>query len=382
MTDDTETLTQIASRLDDLESRFDQMASCEGDSGDDHGTEPHRHFERYCCAPPPPERTFEGNVSMDRRSAILANQWKWLNGTNIKYFFQGGAEDQRQVVRDAWQVWKDLGIGLTFSETTLRGESDTRIAFQPGGSWSVLGKNCRNFPNETTMNFGWDLTVSGPNGLDTAIHEIGHALGFQHEHQNPHAGIEWNREACYRHFRQTQRPPWSRAEVDHNVLNTVDPNSVQGSSWDSNSIMHYSFARGLIISPPEFRSGLNPAPGLSQMDREVVTLLYPAIAGTVVPELKVGELQSLDIAAAEQKNFNVIPMESRWYRFQTFGSSDTLMVLFEEDDNEMEFVIGDDDSGYDRNAQFDVRLRRGRKYQLRIRLYYDFSSGRTHVSML
>ena len=48
-------------------------------------------------------------------------------------------------------------------------------------------------PNERTMNFGWDLTTSY--GHDTALHEIGHTLGFPHEHQNPTAGIVWNEPA-------------------------------------------------------------------------------------------------------------------------------------------------------------------------------------------
>jgi len=34
-------------------------------------------------------------------------------------------------------------------------------------------------------------------GLDTAVHEIGHSLGFPHEYQNPKAGIVWNEEAVY-----------------------------------------------------------------------------------------------------------------------------------------------------------------------------------------
>ena len=31
------------------------------------------------------------------------------------------------------------------------------------------------------MNFGWDLTQPGE--IDTALHEIGHTIGFPHEHQ-------------------------------------------------------------------------------------------------------------------------------------------------------------------------------------------------------
>jgi hypothetical protein len=67
----------------------------------------------------------------------------------------------------------------------------------------------------------------------------------------------------------------------------------------------------------------------------------------------------------------VIPDESRWYRFRTTGSSDTVMVLFEDDGkgNERQ-IAADDDSGYERNAEISLPLERGVRYVLRVRLYY------------
>jgi len=111
-----------------------------------------------------------------------------------------------------------------------------------------------------------------------------------------------------------------------------------------------------------------------------VKRFYPDLGrGRVVKELKPWESQLLSLEPGEQKDFNVIPDESRYYRFQTFGQSDTVMVLFEEIDGKFRYVKGDDDSGLDRNASFRVRLARGRNYQLRIRLYFSYASGDTAV---
>ncbi len=101
-------------------------------------------------------------------------------------------------------------------------------------------------PQERTMNFGWDLTT--PYGRDTALHEIGHALGFPHEHQNPLAGIVWDEEKVYRYF---AGPPnnWPRQTTHHNIIRKISADLVEGSAWDKDSIMHYQFPAGLIISP-------------------------------------------------------------------------------------------------------------------------------------
>ena len=79
----------------------------------------------------------------------------------------------------------------------------------------------------------------------------------------------------------------------------------------------------------------------------------------------------MSIKQGEQKNFQVIPGSSRDYNFRTFGDSDTVMVLFEEDDSgDLHYVKGDDDSGTALNANFKIRLVKNRKYLLKIRLYY------------
>ena len=382
----------ISQRLDELMSRLDRLEERVYSATDRDRTEGQEVTSagiQYCAMPPRPQRDFGLDVSADRAAAILALGGKWVNKTNLHYYLSdsgrfSGNSAQRDVVREAFDVWKDVGIGLTFTEVSVLSESELRIGFLHGaGSWSRIGTDALNAgQQEPTMNFGWNINVQGPNGLDTAIHEIGHALGFHHEHQNPNAGIVWDHEAVYDHFARTQSPPWDRDKTDHNILDKLDPHTVGGSDWDPDSIMHYSFEAGLIVQPERYRPGLTPQPGLSESDKEIVRFFYPDEgSGSVIPQLKPWESQLLSLGPGEQKDFNILPEQTRDYDFRTFGDSDTVMVLFEEDNGDFRYVKGDDDSGYNRNASFRVRLLRGHTYQLRIRLYFSFSSGDTAVMM-
>jgi len=357
----------------------------------------------YCSMPQVIMRQFDPDVSPPRLALIELFGKKWVNGTILRYHFFDensdgefvqisdgsrewrswvGAEEQREVVRGAFQAWKDVGIGLEFKEVPSRDEAEIRIGFMRGdGSWSYLGRDLIDLQlsvNERTMNFGWDLTRQ-PNEIDTAIHEIGHTLGFPHEHQNPNAGIVWDEEAVYQALAQ---PPnyWDRAKTFYNIIRKIPADTVQGSNWDPDSIMHYPFSSGLIREPAKYRNGLDPAGGLSERDRVWVRTFYPPIQGRN-PTLKLLKPVFLDVEPGSQKNLVISPEATRRYTIQTFGVSDTVIVLFEDIDGELRYLTGDDDSGIARNAKINVKLFRGREYILRVRLYYSGGADKTAVMM-
>lgn len=344
-----------------------------------------------CCGlPVVPERKIDDNIDPNRASLIRYNEKKWVNHTVLHYHFLSappqwrGEQAQQDVVRESFREWKDLGIGLEFREVADPAEAEIRIAFEGGaqGSWSYVGRDAIDLVpdrRERTMNFGWDLTT--PYGHDTARHEIGHALGFPHEHQNPHAGIVWNEDRVYEYF---SGPPnnWSRPTIEYNVIRKISPEAVQGSAWDKDSIMHYRFEAGLIDIPEEYRTRpLIPAPGLSAVDVAEVRKFYPENGGQPLPEISPYLSHLVDIGAGEQLDFVIKPPESRKYTMGTFGQMDTVMVLFEDVNGEPVFIAGNDDSGSDLNAQIETRLLRSRTYYLRVRLYYAQAKGHGAVML-
>jgi hypothetical protein len=337
---------------------------------------------RFCAArfPKPPKLRDVGDGN--RARLIRETAFKWMNGKTIKYWFYDkparwtADESQENVVRKAFDMWKALGIGLDFAEVPSRQDADVRIAFDlADGSWSYVGTDLLDQPkDEQTMNFGWSLTADPQEGLDTALHEIGHTLGFPHEHQNPFAGIVWDEEAVYRSL---AAPPnrWSRSTTFHNIIEKIVPDTVQGSSWDPNSVMHYPFEAGLILKPPKYRRGLSPKGGLSARDRSWVRKFYPPIKPGAARAL--GRFQStpLRIAAGGQADFDFTADQTREYSFATFGVADTQLAVSGTVGGKTAVLAEDDDSGADRNAMLRIKLRKGEQVRVQVRMRYIGQPG-------
>ncbi|NOT45736.1 MAG: hypothetical protein HOP14_14135 [Acidobacteria bacterium] len=353
----------------------------------------------YCSVRPSTPRALGPGVSADRASAINSLSNKWVNGTELTYYFfdkpsdgenvtyadgsvrfvrWSGPESQKVAMRQAFTAWADLGLGVRFKEVGSRDQAMIRIGFMSGdGSWSYVGRDILDqASDQRTMNIGWSLA----NDIDTGIHEIGHTLGFQHEHQNPFAGIVWDEEKVYAAL---AGPPnnWPRQKTHFNIIRKLDVSSVQGTEWDRDSVMHYPFEAGLIKAPELYQTQpMQPAGGLSARDATYAKQLYPG-QGPVnsFPELTLMESRRLTIAPGAQVDLRLLPTRSRAYEIRTLGAADTVIVLFEDVNGELKYRGGDDDSGEDRNAYLALRMSRGHKYVLRIRLYYADHAGETAV---
>jgi hypothetical protein len=339
----------------------------------------------FCAILPRPKPQLAPAVLSDvlRARAIIAGRSKWANRTVLHYcFFTGNShwsvpKTQADAVRQAFTTWANVGIGLEFREVAQLSEAEVRIGYSlaDASSASAVGRDVLNVPfNQPTTVYGWDLTT--PYGRGTALHELGHVFGMEHEHQNPYAGIKWHEEAVYTSL---AKPPnrWSRDTTFHNILEKLDTSQVQGSTWDPDSIMEYEFEPGLIDEPQQYdQNGLFPPGTLSSADKTWALQWYPPATtqpATLIPTQAV----SVELGAGQQVDFVFQPTGTRRYTITTKGASDTLLTFFEEIDGQARFLAADDDSGEDRNAQIQYKCFAGRKYHVRLRLYYPGQTGVT-----
>ncbi len=338
------------------------------------------HHGSLCSAYQPIGREIkEGGKGRDRAGLIQKLSTKWVNGSLITYSFMGDwREDWKTRVYAGFAEWAKI-CGLRFQHVDSGGM--LRIGNVLGdGSWSYIGRDSLHVPGpgERTMNLGWD--IMDDYGWTTVLHEIGHALGFPHEHQNPRAGIVWNREKV---IADLSGPPnyWSVSSIEHNVLNKLNPALIRSSDWDADSIMHYAIQAGWINEPSQYRDGIKPPYHLSSRDKEMAAEFYPKeqVDETSSSKLVDTSITEFSLKPGEQVNIPVLASKSGTYGIETKGRADTVIVL---QDGAGNTLAADDDSGYSRNALLErVELTKAREYTLRLRLYGSDDSGSTAVVM-
>lgn len=200
----------------------------------------------------------------------------WKPGRVLRVRFMNGDDIQRMKCEREARKWEEYAnIKFVFDNSP---DAEIRVAFydkqqwKDRGSWSYLGTDCGLVPkNEQTMNFGW-LNNNTPDveWQRVVLHEFGHALGADHENQQPAQAINWNKEVVYRYF---MGPPnnWTRQRVDDNVLDPISSEGMAHTDFDPLSIMAYDI-------PPEFTTDGNGVQGgnsLSEKDKMFIGKMYP-----------------------------------------------------------------------------------------------------------
>jgi hypothetical protein len=252
------------------------------------------------------------------------------NHPTITVAFQGGSTTLRSQITQAVQPWT-AAANITFdfgpasasgrfrewTDADVKYAADVRIAFrggEDGGYWSMVGndsvKPSLKKPGEASMNFEGFPDELPSDWQSTVLHEFGHALGFEHEHQSPNAPCEaefrWDDDQGYVQTRdlynqfvsdpQGRRPgiytvlggppnKWHKDKIDFNLRQL--PNSTDWilSMFDKTSIMKYQFDPWMFTLGDQSKCYSTENLILSTLDVEAAETTYPRSSNQIAQAL-------------------------------------------------------------------------------------------------
>lgn len=256
----------------------------------------------------------------------------WGPGATVRVAFRGGDVNLRRQIAETASTWTqyanlklDFGTGGQYREWSSADSAyvaEIRIAFDHSGYWSLVGSDSvdSNIATaaESSMNF-YDFDHSlPPDWRATVLHEFGHALAFQHEHQNPVGGCDkefrWFDDPDYMPtqdtfgqyipdiqghrpgvFTRLGGPPnnWPRERVESNLKQLPASRAFVSGPFDRESIMKYAFPAWMFTRGQQSRCYSIRNSVLSGQDKEGAALVYPrsqaAALATIDKQVKVYE---------------------------------------------------------------------------------------------
>ena len=240
---------------------------------------------------------------------------RWHAAQTLKVAFRGGDTVLHKQIADTVSDWMnyaylkfDFGINPTTGEYRSWNTTDTafaaeiRVSFDQSGFYSLVANDSINpsvsKPGEASLNLeGFDQSLPS-DWSAVALHEFGHAIGFEHEHQRPDTPCDFRFDDDPGYvptnpdgpfipdpsgkkpglYTMLGGPPnnWPQEVVDFNLKRlATDSHAYDMGPFDKDSIMMYSFPDWMFasgnMSPCYTRENLV----LSIGDKQGAAKVYP-----------------------------------------------------------------------------------------------------------
>lgn len=195
----------------------------------------------------------------------------WAPGRHLRIGFYGEVpEDVRQAVYAVACKWLPY-CNLQMSLSDDVDSAHIRVAMSTDEkkfSYSAVGTDALLHEHESMLLTCWP----GQELFETIVlHEFGHALGRDHEHQHPDADIPWDIPGLYA---VAAKRGMDEKSVHSNLLTKKERAGSLLTPYDRDSVMHYRILNEYTLG--DWTVGYNHE--LSEGDKAFMRLAYPADA--------------------------------------------------------------------------------------------------------
>ncbi|MDH1632580.1 hypothetical protein [Pseudomonas mosselii] len=220
-------------------------------------------------------------VKSRKKRSVADHSVFWRPGQTLRISFIGTPCPwlKKSIFDTACQWLKYANLKFELLDNDVE-EAEIRIQtdVQEGVNFSFLGNQALDVDG-ATMALG--VRLSDPLFESFVLHEFGHALGMEHEHQHPQANIPWDLDAVRERLAavladEANSPDDLEDLIEKDLANQFLPLPDNGDllilPYDKQSIMHYRIRQKLTSHAFKRSHNLK----ISKKDKRFMRLVYPA----------------------------------------------------------------------------------------------------------